>query len=332
MLKMGGTMHKMILISIWTLIALQLSPGKMQHEINAKSYCVLSMRDHQILDSYNETYTQSVASISKIMTAIVAIEEGELSDQIKVGDVIEQVDGSMLYVKKGEVYTLEQLLYGLLLRSGNDASVLIAEHIGGDINEFVKMMNEKAKEIGMHQTHFTNPSGLDEVEGNISSSCDMAVLTSYAMQNKTFRKIVATKTYALNERILWKNKNRFLFSYPYATGGKTGYTKKAKRTLVTTSKKKNMEVAVVTLRASDDFNFHETLHEQAYQQYQSVKVISKGVYQIGKKKIKIDQNIYATIPKNESVDVKVYGKRKKKEFHLFIQVNNEERRYRFRYE
>lgn len=278
------------------------------------SYCVMSMNDYTILDSYQREHTQSVASISKIMSAIVAIEEGNLQDRILVDDSIDTVDGSSLYLQKEDTYTLEDLLYGLLLRSGNDAAVLIAKHIGNDVDGFVKLMNQKAKALHMDATIFHNPSGLDEEDGgNISSSCDMAVLMSYAMKNKEFAKIVGTTAHTSQNGKRWINKNKFLKTYEYATGGKTGYTKLAKRTLITTSKQKDMQVAVVTLNASDDFYIHQKLHDQAYENYESIKLIDKGIYQIRNHNYHIEDNIYQTIKKGDrdALDVDIKKARKK---------------------
>lgn len=305
---------------------------KNDYESNvAGSYCVMSMNDYTILDSYKKEHTQSVASISKIMTAIVAIEEGDLKDKIIVDDIIDQVDGSMLYLQKGDTYTLENLLYGLMLRSGNDAAVLIAQHVGGSVEGFVDMMNEKAKQLNMNSTVFHNPSGLDEEDGgNISSSCDMAVLMSYAMKDKEFAKIVATQSYSPHKGKLWVNKNKFLKEYDYATGGKTGYTKQAKRTLVTTSEKNNMGIVVVTLNAGDDFNIHMQMHEQAYQHFECVKLINQGKYKIQNHTYKVDENIYQTVRKGEVDKVKLDINENKKK--LKIKVNYDDINKEYVYE
>ena len=281
------------------------------------SYCVMNMHDNSILNSEKQDYTQSVASISKIMTAIVAIEKGNLADVVTVSDVIDQVDGSMLYVQKGDSFLLEDLLYGLMLRSGNDAAVLIGDHVGDGLENFVKMMNEKAAEIGMVSTLFRNPSGLDERDGgNISSSCDMARLMSYAMKNAAFRKIVSAKTYIPRKGILWKNKNKFLFEYPDATGGKTGYTKNSKRTLVTSSKRDNMEIVVVTFNVSNDFQEHEAAHEWAYANFSEVTLLKKGIYHYKNQFVTIQEPFVQTIEKGNEEKVEVETEWGKKQFSI----------------
>lgn len=294
------------------------------------SYCVMSMNDYTIVDSYKSDHTQSVASISKIMTAIVAIEEGNLKDKIIVDDIIDQVDGSMLYLQKGDTYTLEDLLYGLMLRSGNDAAVLIAQHVGGSVEGFVEMMNDKAKKLKMLSSTFHNPSGLDEEDGgNISSSCDIAVLMSYAMKNVSFAKIVATPSYSPCKGKLWVNKNKFLKEYESATGGKTGYTKQAKRTLVTTSEKDGMGVVSVTLNASDDFNIHKQMHDSAYEKFECVKLIDKGNYKIQNHLYKIENNIYQTIRKGEVDKVKLDIERNKKILNIKVKYDDITKEYTY---
>lgn len=160
---------------------------------------------------------------------------------------------------------------------------MIAETVGGSVDNFVSMMNEKAKEIGMKNTTFNNPSGLDSDKGNYSTAYDMGILISYAMQNKIFREITKTETYKLKTNMnnyLWNNKNKLLRMYKYATGGKTGYTEKAKRTLVTTASKNKVNLAVVTLNDGNDFNDHKKLYEEAFLEYKNYKILKKGNIEI----------------------------------------------------
>ena len=162
---------------------------------NAKGAILMDMDSARVLYAKNSHYVQSVASISKIMTAIVAIENADINKKVVVGDEILKAYGSGIYVKQGEKIKLEDLIYGLMLRSGNDAALVIAKAVSGSTSEFVKIMNEKAKSLNMTDTVFNNPSGLDEKDekGNYSSAYDMALLMSYAMNNKEFRKITGTK-------------------------------------------------------------------------------------------------------------------------------------------
>ena len=157
------------------------------------------------------------------------------------------------------------------------------------------MMNNKAQEIGMKNTEFNNPSGLDEDEGNYSTSYDMALLTSYAMKLKDYRKIVKTKEYKLTTNknsYVWKNKNKLLKLYKYTTGGKTGFTKKAKRTLVTTASKNNTNLVAVTLNDGNDFNDHINLFDYGFSNYQSYQILKKGLLNIYDEKYYKDYNLY----------------------------------------
>ena len=248
-------------------------------DVNTNKYILMDMDTNRIIIGENINEVKSVASISKIMTAILAIESGKMDDKVTVGDEILAAYGSGIYIKQGEVLTLKDLVYGLMLRSGNDASYAIAKYVGGSVENFVKKMNEKAIEIGMKNTTFNNPNGLDEEKGNYSTAYDMAILTSYAMKNNEYKKITKTKKYVLKTNMnvySWTNKNKLLKLYKYATGGKTGYTKIAKRTLVTTASKNNINLVVVTLNDGDDWNDHIELFDYGFNTYKKYSILKKG--------------------------------------------------------
>lgn len=214
------------------------------------------------------------------MTATIAIESGKLEDTVVVDDSIKKAYGSGIYIEVGEEIKLKDLLYGLMLRSGNDAASMIAAYVGGSEESFVKMMNNKAKEIGMKDTTFNNPSGLPTPSGNISSTYDMALLTRYAMQYDVYREIVSTKKYKVTtnkKTYIWHNKNKLL-KYDYITGGKTGYTEESGRTLVSTSTIDNMHLIAVTIRDSDDWNTHLELYKYAKDNYDVYKVLNKDKF------------------------------------------------------
>ncbi len=254
--------------------------------INVKAYSsyatstvLMDMSNNTIIYENNMHKIRSVASISKIMTAIVAIENSSIEDIVTVGDEINEAYGSGIYIKTGEQLTLGDLLYGLMLRSGNDAALAIAKYVSKDINKFVELMNAKAKEIGMHNTIFNNPHGLEVSGGNLSTAYDMALLTSYAMKNDIYRKIVSTKEYKLKTNMntyIWINKNKLLHAKSYITGGKTGYTEIAKRTLVTTANKDNINLVAVTLNDGNDFEDHTRLFEEAFNNYKNYNILKKG--------------------------------------------------------
>ena len=247
--------------------------------VSANNAILMDMDSGRILYEKKAYESRLVASISKIMTAILAIESGKLNDEVIVGDEIDESYGSGIYIKKGEVLTLKDLVYGLMLRSGNDASYSISRYVSGSTSKFVKLMNKKAKSLKMTKTIFNNPNGLDNEDGNYSSAYDMAILTSYAMKNKEYRKIVKTKTYILTTNLntyKWRNKNKLLFNYEYITGGKTGYTKKAKRTLVTTATKDNVNLVVVTLNDGNDWQDHKKLFEYGFNNFHKYQILKKG--------------------------------------------------------
>lgn len=247
---------------------------------SAKSAIIMDMDSKRILYGKNINYTQSVASISKIMTAICVIENTDINKTVTVTDEVLKSYGSGIYVQIGEKLKIIDLLYGLMMRSGNDAAIVLATKTSGNVEKFVNLMNKTGKKIGMTNTTFNNPSGLDEEDdGNISSSKDMAMLMSYAMKNKHFRKIVSTKEYTLktNKNIYkWKNKNKLLYTYKYITGGKTGYTKKAKRTLVSTASNNNLNLVAVTINDGNDFKDHKDMFSEAFKNYHGYILLKKG--------------------------------------------------------
>ncbi len=270
------------------LIFLCLIPGL----VNASSMIAYDMDTKQILYRDNIHEVRPVASISKIMTAIIACESGKLDDMVTIGDEINKSYGSGIYIKVGEVISLRDLVYGLMLRSGNDAAFAIAKYLGKDIKTFVDMMNDKAKELGMFDTIYNNPNGLDDLGGNISSVYDMALLTSYAMRNEEYKNIVKTKKHTVKTNMnyySWINKNKLLFSYKYTTGGKTGFTKIAKRTLVTTASNHNMNLVIVTLNDGNDFQDHKNMYEKLFKEYKGYDILKKGDISISNLK---DKNVY----------------------------------------
>lgn len=266
-------------------------------DTSATSAILMDTDNQRILYSKNIHNVRSVASISKIMTATLAIESGKLDEVVTVDSTIDDAYGSAIYIKVGEKLTLRDLVYGLMLRSGNDAALMIAKYVGGSVDNFVDMMNNKANEIGMKESNFNNPSGLDQdlEKGNFSSAYDMAVLTSYAMKLEEYKTITSTKKYTLKtnkNNYVWNNKNKLLKRYKYATGGKTGFTKIAKRTLVTTASKDDINLVVVTLNDGNDFKDHMDLFEYAFDNYTSYKILKKGVIQVYDDKIYEDYNLY----------------------------------------
>lgn len=273
----------------------------------AKNYIVIDAYTNEILEgkAYNEV--QSVASISKIMTAIIAIESEQLFKVITVDEIINTIEGSSVYLEIDTKITIMDLVYALLLRSGNDAAVLIAKNISPTIDEFVYLMNEKAKELKLNDTIFNNPSGLDVYDsGNISSCYDMAKLMSYCIKNKIFQMITSTKKYNQAIKGIWYNKNKLLQNYEYCIGGKTGYTHKAKRTLITCSEKNYHRLIVVTFSCSNDFYFHKEIYEKYFNNFHYIIYLFKGKNYIDNSIIYSNEIIGLRIPKNINSGIKCY--------------------------
>lgn len=257
-----------------------------------------------------------MASTTKIATCITAIENGNLSDVATVSKNADNTEGSSVWLETGEMMSLENLLYGLMLSSGNDAAVAIAEHISGNTEEFSKLMNEVAFKAGAKNTNFTNPSGLD-IENHYTTAEDLAKITAYALNNSKFREIVSTK----EKNIPWqghewdrklKNHNKLLSMYDGCDGVKTGFTKKSGRCLVSTALRNGIRLIAVTLKAPDDWNDHVKMLDYGFSLLSTCRVTEKGrehgsisVLNGIKPKIKcISENDY-TIPKlfNDKIDI-----------------------------
>lgn len=279
--------------------------------VNATSTTLMDMDTNRVLYNSNGNDVRLIASISKIMTAIVTINNYDISNVIKIDESVLKSYGSGIYVELGEEISVENLLYGLMLRSGNDAAIQIANTVGGSMENFVKMMNDTAKSIGMKNTNFINSSGLenDKGEGNTSTSYDMALLMSYAMKNEVFKKIVSTQKKVVKtnyKTYVWYNKNKLLKNYKFCTGGKTGFTEKARRTLVTTASKDNMNFVVVTLNDPNDFSDHLNLYEEYFKKYKSYKVLdSKDKFSNEKYYIKNDKYVALTQDEFKSIKKEV---------------------------
>lgn len=240
----------------------------------------------RILYSNNKDDKRLIASTTKIMTALIAIEKGNLNEIYTAKEEILEMYGTSIYLEYGEKMSLKDLLYGLLLRSGNDAAEVIANNISKDEEAFVKLMNNKAKNIGMNDTIFNNSHGLDEKTKNYSTAYNMALLSSYIYKKyEIYRKIIKTKKYTTNTKnksYLWINRNKLLSSYKYCTGGKNGYTPSAGRTLVTTASKKKLRLTIVTLNDSREYESHKNLYEYIYNKYNRYKIIDKKNFSINK--------------------------------------------------
>ncbi|MBE6154030.1 MAG: D-alanyl-D-alanine carboxypeptidase [Firmicutes bacterium] len=278
--------------------------------ISAEKCVVMDLNSGRVLYNLNGNDERLIASITKIMTCLITIMYSDLDKVVVVDEDILQAYGSSVYLEVGEEIKLIDLLYGLMLRSGNDSAVAIANTVAGSMENFVYLMNEYAKTIGMKNTNFINAHGLDSNGvGNTSTAYDMALLTKVAMQNETFKTIFGTKNYKATSNLKeynWSGKNKLFGMYEYTTGGKTGYTDAARRTLVTTASKDNKNLVIVTLNAPNDFNDHKSLYETYFNKYNAVLTLDKNNF-------KIDDNYYK--------DVKFYIKED-----YYALVSNEEQK------
>lgn len=279
--------------------------------ITASGAVAMDMNSNRVLYDNNMHNKRLIASITKIMTCIIVLENSDINKQITVGDEVLKAYGSAIYIEMGEKLTIKDLLYGLMLRSGNDASLVLAKNVSGNMDSFVKLMNEKATDIGMKDTNFINDNGLEDNSGNgnISTAYDMALLTSYAYKNDLYRQITGTKEITIKsdkKTYHWQNKNRILHTTEYITGGKTGYTMKAKRTLVTTASKDNKNIVVVTLNDGNDFTDHLNLYEELFKKYDAIQTIDKNSFKIDEcSDCYVENDYYALVTKDEKSKLKV---------------------------
>ncbi len=248
----------------------------------AKSYCVINSVTGEIVTEKESDTKLAMASTTKIMTLLVALENSNPEDVVTVSKTAVLEEGSSAYLKPGAKITMRDLCYGLMLNSGNDAAVAIAEHISETPDKFAELMNNTAKKIGVLNTHFVNPNGLHD-ESHFTTAYDLAKLTRYALKNDTFREIVSSKIYTstmlmtdgTTENVEYINHNRLLKELDGCIGVKTGFTKTAGRCLVSAVNRNGAEYITVTLNDADDWNTHKELCETAYDSNSERKIIKK---------------------------------------------------------
>lgn len=252
--------------------------------ISGKSAILIEADSGKIIYEKNADLRLPMASTTKIMTGILAIENNNLSDIVKIPPCAVGIEGSSIYLKEGESLSVRQLLEALLLESANDASVALAYKTAGDVSHFAELMNEKATELGLTNTHFANPHGLDDDE-HYTTASDLSKIARYAMQNPVFAEIVSTKksTIPLNNgegtRML-VNHNKLLRSYKGANGIKTGYTKRCGRCFVSSAEVDGVRLICVTLNAPNDWRDHTTLLDYGFSLYESYNLADPKDYLI----------------------------------------------------
>ncbi len=242
--------------------------------ISAEHAMLLDAQTGRVLYEKNADQQSLIASTTKIMTALVVCEQCNVLDRFRIPKEAVGIEGSSIYLQAGEVLTVQELLYGLMLHSGNDAAVALAIYCGGTVEGFAEMMNDKARILGMENTHFVNPNGLD-APGHYSTAKDMAVLAAYAMENPIFAKTVSAKTVNITGRSL-RNHNKLLWQVEGADGVKTGYTKAAGRILVSSATRQGRRLIAVTMNAPNDWEDHKKLLEDGFSGYRVRKIVSQG--------------------------------------------------------
>lgn len=250
------------------LLCASCSPPARALETSAASAVVMEAGSGRVVYARNCHEERSIASITKLMTALVAVEHSsDLDELVAVDPQAVGTEGSSMYLAYGEELPLRHLLYGLLLRSGNDAAVAIAIHCAGDVETFAAWMNDKANQLGLQHSHFANPNGL-EAEGHYSSAYDMALIARAVLATPALAEIVATKSITLGERYM-ENHNKLLRQYEGCIGLKTGFTKAAGRTLVSAAERTGTTFIAVTLHDPNDWEDHAALLDYAFERYHS---------------------------------------------------------------
>lgn len=269
-------MARRILAALWAAVSLIgcLTAVTEAVEVSAAAAVLMDADSGRLLYEKNGEKRMLIASTTKLMTALVALEQGGLQQEITVTGG-HMAEGSSMYLRPGEKLTLETLLYGLLLSSGNDAALAVTECMGGAV-PFVARMNEKAAELGMENTHFANPNGLDD-EVHYSTAEDMARLAAAAMDDPVLRRVASTRTARIGGRTL-TNHNKLLSRVEGCVGLKTGYTRAAGRTLVSCAERDGVRLVAVTLQDGDDWNDHASLYEQGFRVLRPVKAVERGLH------------------------------------------------------
>ena len=244
------------------------------YALSAEKAILADAATGRILYEKNADSRSLIASTTKIMTALVVCEQCNVLDRMRIPKEAVGIEGSSMYLQEGEVLTIQELLYGLMLHSGNDAAVALAIYCGGTVEGFAEMMNDKARQIGMQNSHFENPNGLD-APGHYSTARDLAMLAAYAMQNPIFSKTVSTKNITIGQRYL-HNHNKLLWQVEGADGVKTGYTRAAGRILVSSALRDGRRLVAVTINAPDDWHDHAMLLEQGFSGFAHRNILQEG--------------------------------------------------------
>lgn len=279
-------------------------------KINSRAAIIFDRKSKAIIYGKNVNQKRAMASTTKVMTAIVALEKGNLNDTIEVSKKAASINGSKLGLKTGDKISLKDLLYGLLLRSGNDAAIQIALHLGGSIEGFAQMMNDKANELGLKNTHFVTPHGLDD-ENHYTTAYELALLTDYALNNKEFAKIVSTKQTVItinSKPVTINNTNELLGNLEGVNGVKTGFTNNAGRCLITSITRNNFSIITIVLGAdTKKFRTKDSIEliEYNYKNYEPINIKEKVVNEFEIWKNRNLKNFEIIKAKKNNIDIEL---------------------------
>ncbi len=276
-----------------------------ENYVGAKAECVMELNSRRVLYESRGDLRLPMASTTKILTATTVLENGtNLQESVAIPEQATGIEGSSVYLKAGERYTVEELLYGLMLRSGNDCAVALALHCNGSVRNFASKMNETAQKAGALNSRFVNPHGLPCVN-HYTTARDLSLITCYAMQNPIFCEIVSTRYY---EPRAWKNKNKMLSLYEGAIGVKTGYTKAAGRCLVSAANRDGMTLVCTVLSCSTTYERSIKLLNDAFNAYTLEKIVgAEEVFALcgGKIQAKTNKDLYYPLIKEEKDLIKI---------------------------
>lgn len=308
-------MKKILMPAIILIVSAMLFENAFAMADNADCACLINGTTGEVIFSKDMNDQHAMASTTKIMTAIIAIENCGMDETVTVSANAARQEGSAAYIRENNVIAMRDLLYGLMLNSGNDAAVAIAEHISGSSEAFAELMNKKAEALGLTNTHFVNPNGLDDPE-HYTTAYELSLIARYAMSNADFREIVASRTHQAiplnSEEVLYfSNHNKMLRNYDGATGIKTGYTRATGRCLVSSAKRDDMEFIAVTLGDGNDWKDHREMLDYAFAEHYPKQVVREGmtikVAEIGGKKYNMLASESFTVPLKErgATDIEV---------------------------
>lgn len=270
---------------------------------SAGAEIAMELTTRTVLTESNADKRMPMASTTKIMTAIIIAEDCNLDEEITVPDAAVGVEGSSVYLKKDERIDVRDLLYGLMLRSGNDSAVALAIHHSGSVENFVTVMNERAKRIGADNTNFKNPSGLPDDE-HYTTARDLCNIACYAMNNEIFREVVSSKSHVGKFRS-FENKNKMLYRYEGANGVKTGYTLKAGRCLVSSAERDGMDVVTVVLNCYDMYERSSAILDQCFYAYKLLELNENTVFMSDRVLCKLSKTQNLVVKNTESLQIRI---------------------------